>query len=591
MSGTLILLDIAGDVGLLLWGTHMVTSGVLRGYGTSLRRWLERHLRRRTTAFLFGLGVTALLQSSTATGLMATSFAASGFLGLAPGLAVMLGANVGTTLIVQVLSFDIVAIAPILILIGVVIYRRSDEVRTKNIGRVAIGLGLMLLALGMLVHALAPVENAESLRGLLHSLVNEPLLALLLAAVLTWACHSSIAVVLLITSLATASVIDTAGALALILGANLGSTIPPLLDAGSPVAKRLPLGNMLIRVAGCLICLPWLQPIAAIFGHFGEAPGRVAVNFHTAFNLVLAVVFIMPIDRLARLLVRLLPEPPRPADPGLPHYLDDVALSSANVALANAAREAIRMVDLAEGMLTGLVDVFRKDDHVRAAQIGRVDSSLDRLGVAIRHYLAELGGEALNEEDGARSQEILVFVINIEHIGDITANNLIEFATKKLKRGQVFSEEELRDIEVMHSHVMESLRLAMSVFLHNDVRAAQQLVARKGVVWRVEREAADSYVRSSRGRTADMDSGDVYLRILRDLKRIHSHLAAMAYPMLERAGLLQNRLIQNASTAVTSDAGIPGDSNNHAAADRDPNSGALLAPSWHAKAVPTDHSS
>lgn len=556
MSGTLVLLEIAGDVALLLWGTHMVTTGVLRGYGTDLRRWLGKHLNNRASAFAFGLVVTALLQSSTATSLMATSFAASGFLDLTPGLVVMLGANVGTTLVAQALSFDVAAFAPILILIGFAIHRRSDDVRWKNIGRVGIGLGLMLLALSLLVHAMAPVENAASLRAVLQSLTGEPVLALALAAILTWACHSSVAIVLLIAALAAGGVVDAQGSLALVLGANLGSTIPPLIEAGSPVAKRLPLGNLLVRVFGCLACLPLLHPIADGLAQLSGGPARIAVNFHTAFNLALALIFIVPVDALSKFVVRLLPEPPRPADLGVPLHLDQAALGSANVALANATREAMRVVDLAEDMLRGLIDAFQKDDPVRAAQVGKMDSAIDRLGSAIREYLADLGGEALNEEDGARSQEILAFVLNLEHIGDITANNLIEFAAKQRQRSRAFTDEEMGDIRAMHGQVLDSLRLGVAVFLNGDVRAAQELVASKDKLLQLETTAADRYVRGTRERRGPgFEGGDVYLRILRDLKRVHSHLTALAYPILERAGLLQNRLVPDSGHRAAENGG------------------------------------
>jgi phosphate:Na+ symporter len=544
MKGTFALFDIAGYVALLLWGTHMVTSGVLRGYGSALRRWLGRYLGRRPAAFAFGVCITALLQSSTATGMMATSFAASGFLGLAPGLVVMLGANVGTTLIVQVMSFDIAVIAPILILLGTAVHRRSDDVRYENLGRVAIGLGLMLLSLHLLVLTMAPMENAQALRAVLQSLSDEPFIALLVAAVLTWACHSSVAVVLLIVSLATTGVVDAPGALALVLGANLGGTLPALFDAGTPVARRLPLGNLLVRAFGCLICLPLLHLIAQWLAPLGASPARIVVNFHTAFNLALALLFILPVERFAQFLVRLLPEPPKPSDASVPQYLDPAALDSANVALANAAREAMRMLDMVESMLKGLVEVFGKDDRVRATAISRMDPTLDRLGVAIREYLADLGGEALNEEDGERSQDILAFIINIEHIGDITANNLMEFAAKKAARGQDFSADDILDLAAMHNQVMESLQLAVAVFLRSDVRAAQQLVARKPALWRMENESSERHIRALREQRDDGGGGDVYLRILRDLKRIHSHLAALAYPVLERAGLLQERLVR-----------------------------------------------
>lgn len=548
MKGTFALLDIAGYVALLLWGTHMVTSGVLRGYGSMLRRWLGRYLGHRPAAFAFGICITALLQSSTAAGLMATSFAASGFLGLAPGLAVMLGANVGTTLIVQVMSFDISVVAPVLILLGFAIHRRSDDARFENLGRVAIGLGLMLLSLHLLVTSLAPVENAQVMRAIVQSLASEPVLAALVAALLTWLFHSSVAMVLLIASLANAGVVDAAGALALVLGANLGGTLPALLEAHTPMARRLPLGNLLVRAFGCIVCLPLLHPLTQWLAPLGASPARMAVNFHTAFNLSLAVLFILPVERMAQLLVRLLPDPPRPDDPGVPQYLDEGALGSANVALANAARESMRMADMVEGMLKGLVEVFGKDDRARAAAISRMDPWLDRLGMAIREYLADLGSEALNEEDGERSQEILAFVINIEHIGDITANNLMEFAAKKAERGQDFSADDIQDLAAMHNLVMESLRLGLTVFLRGDLRAAQQLVARKEALWRLENEASERHIRALRERRDGGGGGDVYLRILRDLKRIHSHLAALAYLPLERAGLLQDRLVRESVT-------------------------------------------
>jgi phosphate:Na+ symporter len=235
MSATLTLLDLAGDVGLLLWGTHMVTTGVLRGYGTNFRRRLGRSLDRRLNAFMVGLAVTAILQSSTATGLMAASFAASGMIDLAPGLAAMLGANVGTTLIVQVLSFNVAILAPILILVGVAMFRHaSGDTQFEELGRASIGLGLMLLALNLLVHSVASVESAPLLPTIVQSLVGQPFLAMLIAALLTWACHSRVAVVLLIVPLVTSGVVPLVPSPALVLGANLGGSLPAWFEAGSP---------------------------------------------------------------------------------------------------------------------------------------------------------------------------------------------------------------------------------------------------------------------------------------------------------------------------------------------------------------------
>jgi phosphate:Na+ symporter len=556
VSGTVTLLQLGGYVGLLLWGTHMVSTGIERGFGAELRLWLGRTLSRpggraRFFALLAGLAVTAVLQSSTATGLMATSFTASGAIGLAPALAVMLGANVGTTLITQILAFNIAEVAPVLVLIGVVVFRSSNDGRGRNLGRVGIGLGLMLLALGALVHTLEPVETAPALRAVLGSLGGEPVLAVLIAAALTWACHSSVAVVLLIGSLAASGVVAPASSLALVLGANLGSALPPLFEAGSPAARRLPLGNLLMRAAGCVFVLPFLPQIAGLLTQVEPASARLVVNFHTAFNLALAVLFLPVTDWLAALLVRFLPDPPRPADPAKPIHLEEAALDSASVALANAARETLRMADMFEGMLRGAIEVFRSGDRHRAADISRTERIMDRLGAAIRHYLADIGNEQpLDDEDeGARGQEILSAVINLEHAGDIVANNLLEFAARRTRRAGGFVPEELDAIGTMHTELVDSLRLGLTVFLRGDaaLRDARRLVARKRLLRRQEAEAAALNIRSLQGVvnrsdavTATVDTGD-FLRIVRDLRRVHSHIAALAYPVLERAAESEGR--------------------------------------------------
>jgi phosphate:Na+ symporter len=548
MSGTLILLDLAGYVGLLLWGTHMVASGVQRGFGAQLRVWLGRNLQQRWRALLVGVGVTAALQSSTATGLIATSFTVAGLIGLGSGLAVMLGANVGTTLITQILSVNTGPIAPPLILAGVLTFRWSDDDRVKNLGRIAIGLGLMLMALAGLVHALGPIEHAPALKTILDALGNEPVLALLIAAILTWGCHSSVAVVLLIVSLAATHVIAPVPSLALVLGANLGGTLPALIEAGSPVARRLPLGNAIVRLVGCAIALPLLPLCSAVLTRLDANPGRLVVNFHTAFNLVLAALFILPTDRMAQFLVRVLPDPAKPADPGAPLYLESAALDAASVALTNASRETLRMADLVEAMLRGALEALRQGERRRAADILRAGRTVERLGGAIRAYLADLGNEQPldDEQEGARAQEILSAVINLEHLGNLIANGLMESAVRKISRSKPFSAEEMTVIAAMHAELLDSLRLAVAVFLNGDSRDATRLVMRKAALRRMETQATALHVRQLRDAASGAHAGDadklaivaeesgLFLTIVSDLRRVHSHIATFAYSVLNR---------------------------------------------------------
>src|SRR6185312_13123703 len=279
--GGMILLDLTGGVALLLWGLHMVRTGIVRAFGSDLRRFLAVALRNRFLAFIAGLLVTALLQSSTATGLMTASFVAGGEVDLVPALAIMLGANVGTTLIVQALSFNVSAVAPVLFLVGVTAFKRGGQTRTRDLGRVAIGVGLMVLSLHILLDTLAPAESAPAVRTLLGAITSEPLLCLLIAAALTWIAHSSVTVVLLVMSLAYTGFITPVAALALILGANLGSAINPLLEGSqgdNPASRRLPLGNQLKRALRCLLVRPFQHPNARALARMQPRPSHMAAH-------------------------------------------------------------------------------------------------------------------------------------------------------------------------------------------------------------------------------------------------------------------------------------------------------------------------
>jgi len=541
--GSMILLDLVGGVALLLWGLHMVHSGIVRAYGSDLRRFLSKALRNRFLAFLAGLLVTTLLQSSTATGLMTASFVTDGSVNLVPALAIMLGANVGTTLIVQVLSFNVSALAPVLFVIGVTAFKRGGQTRTRDLGRVAIGVGLMVLSLHILLDTLAPAENAPAVRTVLGAVTAEPLLCLALAAALTWVAHSSVTVVLLVMSLVYSQFIAPEAALALILGANLGSAINPLVEGSrsdNPASRRLPLGNLLNRLIGCALVLPFLHPVAEVFARIEPNPSRMAADFHTAFNLVLALIFILPLDGAAALLTRLLPEKTKPGDPSTPLYLDETALATPSVALACAARETLHIGDIVETMLRQTMTALATDDRKLVDEISTMDDAVDRLDESVKLYLTKLTRESLDERDARRAMEIISFSINLEHVGDIIDKNLMEIASKKIKRQIAFSPEGAAELAAFHQEVCDNLKLAFGVFMTGDLKNARQLVTEKATLRATEFAAAENHLaRLREGRPESIESSSLHLDILRDLKRIHSHICSVAYPVLERAGELQ----------------------------------------------------
>lgn len=537
--GTIVLLDLMGGVALLLWGLHMVQSGILRAFGPELRRFLSKTLQNRMAAFAAGLGLTALLQSSTAAGLMATSFVSEGVVALVPALAIMLGANVGTTLIVQILSFNISAAAPVLFVLGLVAFRSGGRSRLKDMGRVAIGLGLMLLALHILLDTLAPAESAPSVRALLRMMTGDPILCVLIAAALTWAAHSSVAIVLLIMSLAFSHFVTPAAALALVLGANLGSAINPVLEGGrrgDPASYRLPVGNLLNRLVGVCVALPFLQYIVDAAQRIEPNTARLTAEFHIGFNVALAVIFLPLLGPLSSILVRMLPDSKLALDPSAPRYLDESAIDTPSLALANAARETLHMGDTVEAMLKQVMTALMTNNRALVAEVARMDNTVDSLNEAIKLYLTNLTRSNLDEREAKRAMEIVSFAINLEHVGDIIEKNLSELAAKKIKRNVQFSDDGAAEIHEFHKRILENLRLAFGVFMSGDVAGARKLVAEKAQLRSVELTAAERHLERLReGRPETLETTSLHLDVLRDLKRINSHICSVAYPALDIA--------------------------------------------------------
>lgn len=543
MSATHVLIELLGEIALLLWGVHVVSSGVQRAFGSRLRHALGEGLRTRGHAFLAGLGVTALLQSSTATALMIASFSGSGAVDLVPALAMMLGANVGTTLIVQVASFDVSYVFPLFLFVGVVVYRRARTSLVRDLAQTAIGLGLMLLALHLLVETMRPIEASATLRALLGALTHDPLIAVLMAAALSWAAHSSIAAMLLVMSLGAAGVVSAEAALAMVLGCNLGSALNPLLDAmgGDAARMRAPLGNLLNRLVGCALALPILQPIAAALAALDPDPARLAAHAHLAFNLATALLFIGALPWIARLLKAALPDRPAPQDPARPLYLDDAALSTPSVALANAAREVLRMADVVEDMLKGSQAAFAHDDLALVQTVRRADDVLDTLYDRIQLYIGAIDHDGLSDRETQRVFRTLALAINLEHVGDIVDKNLMEMAARRIHDRRLLPEPAIARIGVMHARLRDHLRLAVAVFMSDDGQAARRLVSEKEGFRDLEREATERHFVEMRSGSLDrIETSALQLDITRDLKRIEAHIAATVYGLLEKNGDLRS---------------------------------------------------
>jgi phosphate:Na+ symporter len=534
------LLNLLAAVALLVWGTHLVRTGVLRVFGANLRALLARSLGNRFTAALSGIGVTALVQSSTATSLMTASFVGQGLITLPAALAVMRGADIGTALMAMLFSQDLSWLSPLFIFVGVVLFIVRQASTAGRIGRVLIGLGLMLLALERVTQATDPLMASPITHAVLEAAGSDIFAEVLIGAVLAIISYSSLAVVLLIAAMANSQAVPLDMALGMVLGANLGNGFAAMLTMAksSVEVHQVTVGNLVFKFLGVVLMAPciglwirWVQP---------QLPGTAhsVVLFHLAYNVIISVGFIGFTQSVARLVARLLPKPA--ATPGnRPQHLDPSALASPSLAISCAVRESLHQADVVETMLLGVMEVIRHNDEGPAERLRKMDDEVDALYSAIKYYLTKISRDELGEAESRRWADIMSFAINMEQIGDIIERIVQDIEEKKIRKGREFSEAGLAEITELHQRLINNLRLAMSVFLNGNVRDAERLLEEKVRFRNLERAYSTSHLLRLTDRTLQsMETSSLHIDLISDMKRINSLLCSVAYPILEQAGAL-----------------------------------------------------
>ncbi len=547
------LLNLLAAIALLVWGTHIVRTGMLRVFGENLRRILALSFGNRFRSLIAGLGVTSLVQSSTATCLIVASFVGKNLVTTSAALAVMLGADVGTSVMVVVFSLDLTWLSPLLIFVGVVVFISRQNSGVGAVGRVLIGLGLITLALQLIVGATRPLTESPEVRALIVALPNEVLLDVVVGAVLTVLAYSSLAVVLLIATLATSAVLPVTVALGLVIGANIGSGVLAMLATANaaPQVRRLPLGNLIFKLLGALLFIIILPQVHVLLQQLLPSVHQQIVGFHLIFNLVLAALFIGFTGLVGRTVDRWLDDPGPGAGSLRPRHLDPLALTMPSLAISCAAREALHQADIVETMLRGILPVLRKNDLKLSEELRKLDDTVDELYSAIKFYLTQISGEALSKEESRRWTDIVSFTINMEQIGDIIERVLQDIEDKLVKKSRSFSEAGMSEIIHLHERLLSNLRLAMSVFLDGHVRDAKRLLEEKAHFRDLEHEYAANHIARLRDNTAQsIETSSLHLDLISDLKRINSHICGVAYPILESAGALTATRIRQSQFAA-----------------------------------------
>ncbi|MEO8542111.1 MAG: Na/Pi cotransporter family protein [Burkholderiaceae bacterium] len=548
------LLNLLAAIALLVWGTQLVRTGILRVFGVNLRNVLAKSVSNRVNALMSGLAVTALVQSSTATALIVASFVGQGLMALPSALTVMLGADVGTALMAVVFSRDLSWLSPLFIFIGVVLFIARQSTTVGRVGRILIGLGLMLLALSLVSQSATVLTKAPAVQALLGSLTSDLLLEIFAGAFLTVMCYSSLAMVLLTATLATTGVIPLEVALGLVLGANLGSGLLGVLTTlGTSIQTRqVPLGNLVFKIIGIAIAAPFVGLWITFLKEWVDDKATLIVMYHLCFNVCVAVLFVALTQIIARWAKALLPEPDRAIVAGRQRHLDATALATPSLAISCAVRESMHQADVVETMLIGMMRVIDKNDSKLSQELRKMDDTVDELYTDIKYYLTKISREALSDSEGQRWTDIISFTINMEQIGDIVERVLIDIEDKKINKGRQFSEAGIAEIGDLHTRLVENLRLGMSVFLHGNVRDAQKLLEEKTRFRDLERQYASTHLgRLAVNTVQSIETSSLHLDLISDLKRINSLICSIAYPILDSAGALApSRLKQSVLDAL-----------------------------------------
>jgi len=557
----LTLLHLLSSIALLVWGTHIVRTGIMRVYGSHLRRLLSHSMAHTPLAFGAGIGVTALVQSSNATALLTFSFVAQGLMALPTALAIMLGADVGTALMARVLTLDLSWLSPVLTLVGVSLFLSRKQSRVGQLGRVMIGLGLIILALQLIVAAAEPITEARGMQVLFAELAGDTLLAVVVGALFALLSYSSLAAVLLTATLAGAGLIGMPVALGVVIGANVGSGVLAWLNASlqPPQARRVALGNLLYKLAG-LAVVPFLDPLVGWMATLGFSLQTQVIAFHLFYNTLRCLVLLPTVRPMAHLCEQLLPD--RRIEQGIaqPRHLDPAALETPSLALANAVRETLRIGDLVESMLARLLEVLQREHPQAAEEIRRLDDDVDALYSGVKLYLARMPREDLADQESRRWAEIIELAINLEHAGDIIEHMLGKVQTLKKTRRMSFSESGLEELGQLHALLSANLSLGLSVFLSGDPHSARRLLRQKRDFRQRERELAHAHVHRLHQQVLEsIETSAAHLELIADMKRLNSLFCSPAYAALEGKAATRERLpSEPAATLLPAERHLPG---------------------------------
>ncbi|WP_375663618.1 Na/Pi cotransporter family protein [Bartonella sp. CL63NXGY] len=560
MNGSLVLLHLAGAISLLLWATRMVRTGIERAYGDRLKYKMCHVILKPLFAVSFGLFTAMILQSSTAITLLVGSFVESGFVSGVAGLMAVRGGELGSAIVVKILTYDLTLVVPLCLLIGTCIFMTTEKREWRQIGRIVIGIGLLILSLEMISTATEPLRESEILPSIIRYLSTDPVSSFLLAAGLTYLLHSSIAGIILLVNFANYDLIHTQLCVVMVLGVNFGSSlIAPLLTRNaSPNTRLVPLGNLLMRGAGSILILILFLSFHPPITWLGNNAPTQVINAHIIFNVFILLAGIPLSKWVLKLTTQIVNisakkmQANKTLNLSDQTALDDSVLERPTLALSNVMREVIHICDLVDIMLEKIMGLYENPDPNIIRELNQLNTILDKKHIAIKLYLARLAGQKLSDEEALQTQELLGACIKLDQAGDIIIHNMLMLVKKKQQKSLQFSSEGWSDLLRFHAIVLANAHIAFNVLVSRDTHTAHLLVQKKDQLRNLEKEMSLKHFKRLReGDLKNVESSSLHLDTVRDLKQINSLLTSMIYPILEEQGLLQSSRLRTPAEEQT----------------------------------------
>ena len=526
-------------IALMLLGIRSLRGGSERLFGARLRRMLQRATKGSLRSTLAGFVISILTPSSTAVALLSVEAINAGYMTFPQVLALMLGANVGFTITVQLLAFKFYAYNAIFVALGTPLYLFSRRQNLRGTGQMLLGIGFLLLAIQIVSATVAPLKESADVREIIRVLENHPLWLIALAILLEVALQSSTTTIGIAIALCAQGVLPVSAGVAVVIGANIGIGVTALIAGFARTeTRRMAIGNLFFKLVGAAVCvplMPWLISMLSMLSIPGETHDtQLIANAHTLFNVTLAVVFLPLVPGVAGVIQRIVPGKPEKEEGTGPRYLDPTALESPALALGQATREILHMADDVRTMLRDAHRAFREGDEGLCARVQQQDDVVDSLDNEIKTYITKLSEHALNRDESRREVALLAFANELESIGDIIDKNLIELAKKKIGLRVDFSKDGWVELEEFFQKVLENFEIAVSAFASQDRALAEKLLRHKHHINERERELRNRHFhRLHEGLVESIETSAIHLDVLTNLKHINSHLTAVAYPILE----------------------------------------------------------